>query len=220
MVCITYQTVCYEKILAMSLSAKNTEQELATRQIILEAAYEEIHARGFQRASLSKILSSTSVTKGALYHYFPTKLELGYAVVDELLAEHIQEQWVRPLLVAQDPIECLKQIIMLTGQEITEENIQCGCPLNNLAQEMAPIDEGFRSRVEDVYRAWRKGTEKALQNGQDAGFVRKDVNVVSVATLIVASLEGCMGLAKNARKKKVLFQCGRSVIDYLDSIKP
>ncbi len=59
----------------MSSTAKNTEQELATRQVILEAAYEEIHARGFQGASLSKILSSTSLTKGALYHYFPTKLE-------------------------------------------------------------------------------------------------------------------------------------------------
>ena len=32
----------------MPSTAKNTEQELATRQVILEAAYEEIHARGFQ----------------------------------------------------------------------------------------------------------------------------------------------------------------------------
>ena len=68
----------------MPSTAENTEQELDTRQVILEAAYEEIHVRGFQAASLSKILSSTNVTKGALYHYFPTKLALGYAVVDPL----------------------------------------------------------------------------------------------------------------------------------------
>lgn len=203
----------------MPYTANNTEQELATRQVILEAAYEEIHARGFQAASLSKILANTNVTKGALYHYFPTKLDLGYAVVDEILADSIQQQWVQPLLEADDPITAFTHIIMQMGGEITEEDIQCGCPLNNLAQEMAPVDEGFRSRVEDVYRSWRKGIESALLKGQGKGFVKKEINVVSVATMIVASLEGCMGLAKNAQSKKVLFQCGRSVVDYLESLR-
>ena len=203
----------------MPSTAKDTEQEIATRQVILEAAYEEIHARGFQGASLSKILSSTSVTKGALYHYFPTKLALGYAVVDEILAEHIQQQWVQPLLKTDDPISNFKNIILQTGGEITEGDIQCGCPLNNLAQEMAPIDEGFRSRVETVYRSWRKGIESALLKGQEKGFVKKEVNVKSVSTMVVASLEGCMGLAKNAQSKKVLFQCGQSIIDYLESLR-
>lgn len=203
----------------MQIAATDTEQELATRQVILQAAYEEIHKRGFQAASLSKILANTNVTKGALYHYFPTKLALGYAVVDEILAEHIQQQWVQPLLNADDPISSFKNIIMQSGEEITEENIQCGCPLNNLAQEMAPIDEGFRSRVEAVYRSWRKGIESALLKGQEKGFVKKEINVTSVATMVVASLEGCMGLAKNAQSKKVLFQCGQSVIDYLESLR-
>ena len=26
-----------------------------------------------------------------------------------------------------------------------------GCPLNNFAQEMSPLDEGFRERIENVY---------------------------------------------------------------------
>jgi len=203
----------------MQIAATDTEQELATRQVILQAAYEEIHKRGFQAASLSKILANTNVTKGALYHYFPTKLALGYAVVDEILAEHIQQQWVQLLLNADDPISSFKNIIMQSGEEITEENIQCGCPLNNLAQEMAPIDEGFRSRVEAVYRSWRKGIESALLKGQEKGFVKNEINVTSVATMVVASLEGCMGLAKNAQSKKVLFQCGQSVIDYLESLR-
>lgn len=203
----------------MQIAATDTEQELATRQVILQAAYEEIYMRGFQAASLSKILANTNVTKGALYHYFPTKLALGYAVVDEILAEHIQQQWVQPLLNADDPISSFKNIIMQSGEEITEENIQCGCPLNNLAQEMAPIDEGFRSRVEAVYRSWRKGIESALLKGQEKGFVKNEINVTSVATMVVASLEGCMGLAKNAQSKKVLFQCGQSVIDYLESLR-
>jgi len=202
----------------MQSASLNIEQESETRQRILQAAFEEIHTHGFQAASLNKILASTDVTKGALYHYFANKLELGYAVVDELLAVEIQNKWVDPLLEADDPLTALKEIIMQCG-EITKEDIQCGCPLNNLAQEMAPVDEGFRSRVEAIYQLWRQGTAKALEHGKTTGAVKKDVDVNSVATMLVASLEGCMGLAKNAQSKKVLFQCGQSIIDYLGSLK-
>lgn len=203
----------------MQAEPSHQQQELETRERILYAAYEEIHSLGFQAASLNKILASTNVSKGALYHYFSTKLELGYAVVDELLAIEIQNRWVQPLLEADDPVTALTEIIMLSGKEITAEDIQCGCPLNNLAQEMAPVDEGFRSRVEAIYQAWREGTALALEHGKKTGAVKKDVDVNSVATMLVASLEGCMGLAKNAQSKKVLFQCGQSIIDYLDSLK-
>ena len=203
----------------MQVNTETIAQDSETRQIILQAAYEEIHARGYQAASLTKILSSTNLTKGALYHYFPTKLELGYAVVDELLANQIYAQWVAPLLEAEDPISAFKQIIMRAGQEITEEDIQCGCPLNNLAQEMSSVDEGFRSRVEAIYAMWRNGIEEAFKQGQKNGVVKKDLDTKSIATMIVASLEGCIGMAKNAKSKKILYQCGQSVMDYLNSLR-
>jgi len=60
------------------------ESEPDTRSKILFAAYKEIHLHGFQAASLNNILAHTGVTKGALYHHFPNKTELGYAVIDEV----------------------------------------------------------------------------------------------------------------------------------------
>lgn len=203
----------------MQSASSQITQEPQTREIILQAAFDEIHTRGFQAASLTKILSSTNLTKGALYHYFPTKLDLGYAVVDELIAQQINTQWIEPINQAENPITAFIQIIIQAGEEVCEEDIQVGCPLNNLAQEMAPIDEGFRSRVEKIYEMWRQGIEKAFVQGQKNGVVNKDINVKSVAIMIVASLEGCMGLAKNAQSKKVLYQCGQSVMDYLNSLR-
>ncbi len=194
-------------------------QEQETRLKILLAAYEEIHALGFQAASLNKILASTNVTKGALYHYFSNKLELGYAVVDEIIADQVQQRWVDPLLKADDPLTALKEIIMQAGEEISETDIECGCPLNNLAQEMAPVDDGFRSRVENIYKNWREGIKQAFLRGQQLGIVKQNIDIESVATMIVASLEGCIGLAKNAQSKTVLFQCGKSIMDYLDSLR-
>jgi hypothetical protein len=31
-----------------------------------------------------------------------------------------------------------------------------GCPLNNLAQEMNPLDAGFRERTTRVFETWRE----------------------------------------------------------------
>ena len=56
-----------------------------TRDKLLKAAFEEIYRSGFQATSLDIILTKARVTKGALYHYFPDKASLGYAVVDEVV---------------------------------------------------------------------------------------------------------------------------------------
>ena len=65
-----------------------------TRDEILQASLDEIHRHGFQSASLTRILKNTGLTKGALYHHFRNKNELGYAVVDECLKKSLDYYWV------------------------------------------------------------------------------------------------------------------------------
>ncbi|MES9978123.1 MAG: TetR/AcrR family transcriptional regulator, partial [Candidatus Thiodiazotropha sp. 6PLUC5] len=127
-----------------------------TRQALLEAAYEEIYRDGFQAASLSAILERTGVTKGALYHHFSSKLELGYAVVDEEISNKLHQLWIQPLQNEGNPIDILVATIELAGQQITDKQLYLGCPLNNLAQEMSPIDAGFRMRIDQLYQQWLK----------------------------------------------------------------
>ena len=129
-----------------------------TRAILLAAAYREIHQQGFQSASLSRILAHTGVTKGALYHHFPNKLELGYAVVEEVIARRIQLSFIEPLYHFDHPIDGMIQLIEQAGESFSMTDIELGCPLTVLAQEMAPIDEGFRQRLTRIdatrHKSW------------------------------------------------------------------
>ena len=68
------------------------------------AAKLEMYRSGFRSASLDAILSDTGVTKGALYHHFPNKTALGYAVVDEIVGHWIVKKWIEGLGQADDPI--------------------------------------------------------------------------------------------------------------------
>lgn len=191
-----------------------------TRQRLLDAALEEIHRVGFQAASLLNILRHAGVTKGALYHHFPSKQALGYAVVDELMAPDMYRLWLEPLADADDPIERFKAVLADVGGRMTEADVMLGCPLNNLAQEMAPVDEGFRQRIQALFDAWRTGIAEALARGQAAGNVRGDIDVAHAATFIVATLEGCVGLAKTSQSLALLHECGAGLTLYVDSLKP
>ena len=54
-----------------------TKKGEETRERILAAATDLIHARGFKETGLSDILAASGVPKGSFYHYFPSKEDLG-----------------------------------------------------------------------------------------------------------------------------------------------
>lgn len=190
-----------------------------TRRALLEAAYKEIHLQGFQAASLNAILNQTGVTKGALYHYFKSKMALGYAVLDELIQPYLQTTWIDPLRDSSfAPIDRLKRAITQAGEKLDDQEIFLGCPLNNLAQEMSPIDEGFRQRTDAIYHSWLESIRNTLSEGQMTGSVCKDLDASDTALFIVAALEGCMSIAKNAQSREALTGCGKGLLRYLDSL--
>lgn len=196
----------------------DSDKALSTRELILMAAYEEIHRVGYQAASINNILDDTGVTKGALYHHFPAKIDLGYAVLDEVISGMVNAYWIQPLKTG-NPIDIMINLIIQAGDGITQEEIILGCPMNNLAQEMSPIDAGFRQRIDRIYENWRTGLSKALLNGQKEGFVSSEVNPVQMGTMLVATLEGCIGLAKSAQSKDMLMDCGSGLIHILNSLR-
>jgi TetR/AcrR family transcriptional regulator, transcriptional repressor for nem operon len=192
-----------------------------TRQRILDAAFDEFYKNGFQGGSLNRIVDEAGTTKGAVFHHFKGKNDLGYAVVEEIIFSDIKERWLDPLADSVDPIAALKKTMrQFAREEDTNGRLIQGCPLNNLAQEMAPLDEGFRRRLEKIYSAWREALEAAFARGIKAGMVRKGIFPPRVAALVVAALEGIMGTAKNAQSEELLTQAGQGLFDYLDSLKP
>jgi len=190
-----------------------------TRQRILDAAFMEIYRNGFQGMRLDEVLSATGLTKGALYHHFPNKRALGYAVVDEIILSTIEVMWLQPLKNAADPFECLLTVIEQLPDTKPPEMIRYGCPVNNLAQEMSPLDEGFRQRLNYILRVWHDATEEALERARLTGHIRDSIDCDATATFVLAALEGCIGIAKNAQSEERLRICNRGLIEYLRSLE-
>jgi TetR/AcrR family transcriptional regulator, transcriptional repressor for nem operon len=187
-----------------------------TRERLLQAAAREIYRSGFQSASLDGILASAGVTKGALYHHFKNKEALGYAVVEEIISPGVRGTWVQPFQNVKDPIDAL--IRAVRGIRVQPRDVCGGCELNNLAQEMSPLDAGFRKRLETIFDAWRDAVASILREGQAHGSVRRDVEPNDAAGLLIAMVEGYGSLAKNAQDPKVMKAGIRNIVSWLQSL--
>ena len=191
-----------------------------TRQTLLRAAFDEMYRHGFQGASLDRLLQDTEVTKGALYHHFKNKQELGYAVIEEVIRPIVVTEWREALAETDDPLESIMRIIKARLASRGEEAAICGCPLNNLAMEMSPIDEGFRIRIQGLFDSWRRGIASALRRGQAHGKVRQDLDADQIATFILASIEGTISLGKNAQSLEVFQRSFAGLELFLESLRP
>lgn len=199
---------------------KNMKQNTSgdSRSKLLGSAFQEIYKRGFQSASLSAILAETGLTKGALYHHFPNKKDLGLAVIDEVIYQALEERFFSPLRNSKAPLQALLDTIEQT-KERSLIRVELGCPLNNLIQEMSPLDEQFKEHLARVVSTWQGVVEDALVRSQQLGEIRNDLNCKDTALFIFAAFEGCIGAAKNMQSAEVLASCIDSLHDYVASLK-
>src|SRR6266702_2687216 len=157
----------------------------STREAILEAASRLIHVHGYNHTSLDDVLRESGVGKGNFYYHFKSKEELGYAILDQIIA-------------------CFLDRVLEIQRE---QNCVGGCALGNLAAELSDVHEGFRTRLAVVFSAWRERLTQALHEAQRRGDINDDCRPEAVAHFLVASLEGAILLTKLTKDIAVMEQC-------------
>ena len=212
---LTYILVCMLIAHEKKPKARNPER---TRERLLQAAFQEIHRSGFQSAGIDTILAATNVTKGALYYHFESKEALGYAVVEEKIAKLTHDRWLRPMQSEGDAIDILIGVVRRIPD--SPQDVRAGCPLLLLSQEMSPLDEQFRKRLERIFLDWQKGIATLLRKGKTQGTVRRDLNPDETASFLIATVEGYATLAKNAQDAKVWKAGIRNIVGWLRSLRP
>jgi AcrR family transcriptional regulator len=200
------------------MSQRRIRDLASSRKEILEVTFRLIFERGFQGVSIDDIVSETSMTKGALYHQFPTKLDLGYALVEEVITPMVISRWIDPIAQSEKPLdEILQNLKRLIG-EAPPKFLRLGCPLNNLVQEMAPLDKGFHIRLQNALQLWIDGMAGELARAKRMGQIRRDVNTRQAAHFIVMAHEGFYGMMKGLNDPKAFDALYGSMKLYLNSI--
>lgn len=190
-----------------------------TRTQILEKSYQALRLHGFQGTRADKVILDLGITKGALYHYFPSKLDLGYAIVDELIMPPYTRLWLSLAQFEGNPADGIIANLQFLINMGSEEEIRLGCPLNNLMQEMAPLDQGFQQRLQHIVNVQREAIGIALKRGQDAGQIRTDIQTDPSAIFILSSLEGSYSIAKALQQREIFETSLQTLIQFVHALK-
>jgi len=200
-------------------TATKTRDLQRTRGEILNAAFMEIFTNGFQGVSIDKIIARTGMTKGAFFHQFSTKMELGYALVDEVLRDLIKTRWIDPLTEFDNPLDgIITQMNKLIGKA-SNDMLKMGCPLNNLVQEMTNVDKKFSQKLSEVVEYWIDGVDAALKRGVASGHIKESVKTRDAAIYIVMFHEGMYGFLKTKPDHKVFLTLFKVFKQQLDTYR-
>jgi TetR/AcrR family transcriptional regulator, transcriptional repressor for nem operon len=178
-----------------------TARGAATRARIVEAAADLIYAHGVEKTSLDDVMAASGVSKSQLYHYFTDK--------DALVLEVIARQTERVLDAQRRHLEALDSLPALRAwrDAIVRLNKAVqgkGCPLGNLASELANDSEPARKRLADSFSMWRDRIENGLAKMRERGELSASADPHDLALALLSAVEGGLLLAKTTHSSRPL----------------
>ena len=188
-----------------------------TRANILEVAAKSFHKKGFKGTSLSDILQQAEISKGALYHHFSNKQELLYAVVDEVYSSYFLSRWSH-ILTSAEPLESIAITVEGMASEGSDEEMCQGCPIHNLAAEMASTDEGIRIRIDGLYCEIQRIIKQGIDSAIDKKLVSTSVNSQQVSLFFMCCLNGIPQMVKSCQEREVFMQLTSALADYVRNL--
>lgn len=168
------------------------------RTQILDAAAQLISRRGFTATSVDDVIKESRLSgKSHFYHYFRSKEELGYEVLNRQYARFTE----RGLAILREPmIDPIERLVLFIDSLVALQAAQgCrgGSPFGSLAAELADAHEGFRARLDAVFERWAGQLQALLWEARAQ--LRADVDAARLARFIVATLEGAMLVTRVSR---------------------
>ena len=159
---------------------------------LIQAGTEIIAQQGFSATGIDAILKAARVPKGSFYHYFKSKEEFGLAVIDAF-AERL-EQRLQTFLDDPEvsPLDRIRNFLENALARLQQTHCTKGCLIGNLGQELADVNERFRSRLEEVFALWKERFADCLKEAQTKGQLSADLDPGQVAGFILASWEGAI----------------------------
>ena len=168
-------------------------KKTATRDRLIRAGLELVHARSYAAVSVDDICRRARVNKGSFYHCFPAKADLAIAILNEqqeIYRAEIMGPAFDNALPPLEKIACAFSLMASFQKRVkAKRGKTLGCLFGNLALEMSSSDR----RVRDCVRAGLARLEAAFERALRDAMVRGDLpegDAARGAEQLVAYLQG------------------------------
>lgn len=167
-----------------------------TRSEIIRIGTDLISRHGFNATGIDAVLKEAAAPKGSFYHYFKSKEEFGLAVIEHF-AERF-EQRLDSFLNDEEvaPLNRIRNYLETGMARVSQNNCSRGCLIGNLGQEMADLNERFRTRLDEIFGMWKKRFAACLTEAQQRSELSPAADPHILGVFIISGWEGAILRAK------------------------
>ncbi len=187
-----------------------------TRERILEAARQLFLSQGYAATGVAQILKAAEANSGSLYYFFPTKEDLLLAVL-EWYKQNLWPEVIDPVYNrVTDPIERIFGVLHGYRQMLIFTECRLGCPIGNLALELADTHPAARQMIADNFTGWRDAIRLSVEAALDR--LPEGADPEALASFILTVMEGGMMQAKAYKSLEPFETAVAQLRDYFDRL--
>jgi TetR/AcrR family transcriptional repressor of nem operon len=170
---------------------------------LLDAGLKVMATRGYNGTSIQDIVSAADVPKGSFYTYFKSKEDFAIAALEKVTEERMQHN--RHLLGNRE-ISHLERLTRYFQENIggCENNLNGGCFIGNMCQEMAESSEAIRLKVRQMLRNNTQAIEDLLEEARLSGNLKSKLPTATLAEFLFNAWEGTLMKMKAAKCREPL----------------
>jgi TetR/AcrR family transcriptional repressor of nem operon len=181
-----------------------SERATDTRTRLLDAAEQLVLDRGFAGTTVGAVIDRVGVTKGAFFHHFDSKAELGRALVERYAEADIRE-FEQNLALAErlsdDPLRQMLAFVTLYQEKMEGlEAPYAGCLMASYCYEQDLLDEETLSVGRRTMAEWRRRLSEKLDRVVEEHPPAGEVDIAGLADMVTVIVEGAFVLSRTMRE--------------------
>jgi len=185
-----------------------------TRLNIVAKAAVLFNQRGFEGCSMQDIVDAVGLEKGSIYGHFSSKEELALEAFDFAWGDTVQKR-MGNLDTVSNAVDKLK---LHVSNYVNTPSFAGGCPWLNVAVDADDGNLALRDRARRAVRGWEESLMNIVIEGQQRGEVRLEVQPQSVATFLIAALEGSTAVSRIDRRSGALVHAQENLDHFLETV--
>jgi TetR/AcrR family transcriptional repressor of nem operon len=178
---------------ATSSGSRPDRSRRDTREAILACADELLRRRGYGGFAYQHIAVQLGIRNAAIHYHFPSKEDLGVALVRRYRAEF--DSWIRSLPVALDDWGRLQAFFQRYSNQLSVGDSSL-CPGGVLAAEFAVLPQAMQHEARLLMRDSQRWLADVLEQGRRDGVLSFRGDALDKAVEVGASLQGGLQIAR------------------------
>ncbi len=163
---------------------------------------------------MQDIVDAVGLEKGSIYGHFSSKEELTLEAFDFARGDTVQKR-LRNLDTVNNAVDKLK---LHVKNYVDTPSFTGGCPWLNIAVDADDGNAALRDRARKAVCGWEEALINIVMEGQQRGEVRSEVQPQSVATFLIATLEGATAIYRIDKRSGALAHAQDNLDRFFDTV--